>query len=88
MKQGTFKLKNRLGIHARPAAEIVKMSSKYNCKVVFEANGKKAEAKSVLMLIAIGAKKDTEVFLSIEGKDEQLLFEELAEYINKGFYED
>ncbi|MCT4597943.1 MAG: HPr family phosphocarrier protein [Vallitalea sp.] len=88
MKSGKFIIGNKLGIHARPAAEIVKMSAKYECKVTFEGNSKKADGKSVLMLITMGAVKGTEIDLTIDGKDEDKLYEELSEYISNNFYEE
>lgn len=87
MKVGTFIIGSTLGMHARPAAEIARMSAKYKCKVLLEANQKKADARSVLMLISIGAKKGTELKLNVEGEGEEALFQELSEYIGNNFHE-
>jgi phosphotransferase system HPr (HPr) family protein len=88
MKEGIFIMGNKLGIHARPAAEILKMTSKYKCKVIFEANNRKADARSVLMLIALGAKKDCEIKLTVTDDEEELLFAELSDYISNNFFEE
>ncbi|MCT4544796.1 MAG: HPr family phosphocarrier protein [Vallitalea sp.] len=88
MKSAIFIIGSELGIHARPAAEIVKISAKYNCKVILEANSKKADAKSVFMLLALGAKKGTELKLNVEGENEEKLFDELNDYIGNNFYEE
>lgn len=88
MKVGTFTIGNTLGIHARPAAEIAKMSAKYKCKVILEVNEKKVDARSVLMMMSMGAKKGSLLKLNVEGEDEETLFVELSQYIESNFYED
>jgi phosphocarrier protein len=87
MKEGKFIIGSSLGIHARPAANIAKMSAKYKCEVTIEVNNKKASAKNVLMLISLGAKKGSNLTLNVEGEGEEALFEELREYIENNFYE-
>ena len=48
-------LKNRTGLHARPASELVAFAKELPCKVYLEHNGKKAAADSILQLLALGA---------------------------------
>lgn len=88
MKTGTFIIGNKLGIHTRPAAEIAKLSAKYGCVVKLEANDKTVDARSVLMIISIGAKLGTTLNVSVEGDQEEELFDKLCDYIGNNFYED
>ena len=54
-------LKNRTGLHARPASELVAFAKELPCKVYLEHNGKKAAADSILQLLALGAKEGSEL---------------------------
>ena len=53
-------LKNRTGLHARPASELVAFAKELPCRVYLEHNGKKAAADSILQLLALGAKEGSE----------------------------
>ena len=58
MKIQEITLKNEEGLHARPATEIVKKVSKYNCDIKLEVNGKEFNAKSVLNIMSAGIKRE------------------------------
>lgn len=68
MKTGTYTVNNKMGLHARPAAEIAKIAGKHKSAVTLLSGSKKANGKSVLMLTTLGAKKGTEITLQVEGK--------------------
>lgn len=78
---------NEEGLHARPAALFVKAASKFTSDITLEANGKKANAKSVMRLMTVGAKKGMSVKISAEGSDEQEAVQSLIELIQSGFGE-
>ena len=63
-------LKNEEGLHARPATEIVKNASKYNCDIKFEVNGIKYNVKSVLDIMSAGIKNNTQIKIICDGVDE------------------
>lgn len=88
MKSATYTIKNKLGIHARPAADIAKLVGKYKSTVTLELDGKTANAKSMLMLTTLGAKKGTEVLVKVSGADEEEVFAQLDDMLSHGFYED
>ena len=76
-------LKNEEGIHARPATEIVKNSSKYNCDIKLEVNGKEFNAKSVLNIMSAGIKNNSQIKIVCDGIDEEkALAEVLATFKN------
>ena len=64
MKSATYTITNKMGIHARPAADIAKLVGKHKSDVTIATATKKANGKSVLMLTTLGAKNGTEVPLS------------------------
>ena len=60
-----------MGIHARPAGLLVKEAKKYQSAVTVSFNGKKADARKLMALMAMGIKKNDEVTVSVEGEDEE-----------------
>lgn len=88
MKSATYVVKNKMGIHARPAADIAKLVGKHKSEVTLETGTKKANGKSVLMLTTLGAKKGTEVTLTVSGEDEEEVFAQLDDMFKNGFYEE
>lgn len=70
MKTFSYKIKDALGIHARPAGVLVKEVKKFASKITLEGNGKKADAGKLLAVMSLGIKKDTEVVITAEGEDE------------------
>lgn len=88
MKSGTYTVNNKMGLHARPAAEIAKFVGKHKSNVTILAGSKKANGKSVLMLTTLGAKKGTEITLQVEGEDEEEVFEKLEDMFANSFYEE
>ena len=69
-------LKNRTGLHARPASELVAFA-----KVYLEHNGKKAAADSILQLLALGAKEGSELVLSADGEGDKHSVEKLEAFL-------
>jgi phosphotransferase system HPr (HPr) family protein len=56
-----------VALHARPAAELVRAAGKLPVAVTVAANGKQANARSVLQILALGATGGTELTLSASG---------------------
>ena len=86
MKSATYTITNKMGIHARPAADIAKLVGKHKSDVTIAT--KKANGKSVLMLTTLGAKNGTEVTLTVSGEDEEEVFTQLDDMFKNHFYED
>ncbi len=79
---------NQLGIHARPAAYIVKEMQKFESNVFLIYNGSKRNAKSVLQVLSLGAPKDAEIVAEAEGADAESAIEKLTEIFESGFGEE
>ena len=60
---------NVRGLHARPAAELVRVAQAFQADIVFSGNGKSASAKSVLSLLLLGAAGGTELTVTADGVD-------------------
>ena len=88
MKSATYTITNKMGIHARPAADIATLVGKHKSDVTIATATKKANGKSVLMLTTLGAKNGTEVTLTVSGEDEEEVFTQLDDMFKNHFYED
>ena len=71
MKQFSYTIQDELGIHARPAGLLTKEASKFKSTVSVECNGKKGDAKKIMSLMMLGAKKGHTVEVTVEGEDEE-----------------
>jgi phosphocarrier protein HPr len=62
---------NRLGLHARAAAKLVKVASGFKAHSTISTEHMSADAKSILGVLTLAAGKDTPVTLEVEGPDEE-----------------
>jgi phosphotransferase system HPr (HPr) family protein len=60
-------LPDGVALHARPAANMVREAAKHAPAITLHANGKKADAKSILQVLALGAKGGTAVEVEVSG---------------------
>lgn len=78
-----FVVTGELGIHARPATELVKQASIFKSKVKIKRNGQIIDMKSIMGLMSLGMYKGQEFTIIIEGTDEEEAMEKLKEYFLK-----
>lgn len=71
MVEKTIVIKNRAGIHARPAAMIVQTAGKFASRIFLEKDGDRINAKSIMGIITLGASYDTPIRIIAEGADEE-----------------
>ena len=80
--QRTVSFGSAVGLHARPAATIAKAAAESGHAVTLEAaSGRKANAASVLLLLAMGVNAGDELILTVSGDDAEATADELAELI-------
>jgi phosphocarrier protein HPr len=84
----TFILKNELGLHARAAAMMVTVASKYKAAIVFERDGREVEGKSILGILTLACPKGSSIIVRAEGEDALDAVNELEELVEKKFGED
>ena len=70
MKSFSYKVKDELGIHARPAGLLVKEVKNFQRKVTLEKDGKSVDASRLMAVMGMGVKKDQTVTVKVEGDDE------------------
>lgn len=90
MREEKFTIINAQGLHARPAGQIAKEARAFSSKVTLsvEATGKKADAKSLMGIMTLQAKKGTVITVTADGADEAAAIEKFGSMIKSGFGED
>lgn len=71
-------LPSTVALHARPAANFVKTAMRFRSRVTVGVNGRSADAKSILAVLALGATGGTQLQLSAEGEDAPAALDALA----------
>jgi phosphocarrier protein HPr len=80
---------NRLGLHARAAAKLVRAASAYRSSIgLARVDGSaRADAKSILSVLLLAAARGTELRVSAEGSDEEAALAAVCRLIEEGFGE-
>jgi phosphocarrier protein len=65
----SFKVTNRLGLHARVAAKLVHTASNFKSKVVLEANGQEVNGRSILGILTLSCPQGSYISVHVDGVD-------------------
>jgi len=84
----TFMIKNRLGLHARAAALLVKTANKFTSEVTIEKDGLEVNGKSIMGILMLAASKGTKITLKVEGRDSVQALQTLGRLIENKFNEE
>ncbi len=88
MKAKKAKVVNKLGLHARPAMQIVQTANRFQSRILIEKDGNRVEANSILDLLTLVAPPGTELTVIAEGPDEEEAVEAVVRLIESGFGEE
>ena len=83
-----FTIINRLGLHARPSAQFVKLCSRFRCEVLVEKDGEQVNGKSIMGLMMLAAGMGSKLKVTCEGSDSEKALSELEALISRKFDED
>lgn len=78
---------NKLGLHARAAAKLVKTASGYGAQVQLDKGGQVVNGKSIMGVMMLAASQGTELTLSADGEDEHAAMEAITALIADKFGE-
>ncbi len=81
MKEITYKIKDEVGIHARPAGLLVKKASDFSSEITIVKGEKSVDAKKIFGVMSLGAKCGDEIKLTISGADEEQAAQELSKFL-------
>lgn len=84
MQQRTVTLTNKLGLHARPAAAFVQKANQFQAAISVRAGQKEANAKSILSILALGARQGDTITIEADGPDEERALAELCAFLAAG----
>jgi phosphocarrier protein len=82
-----FTINNKLGLHARPSAQLTQVAGRYESEVFIAKNGRRVNAKSIMGVMMLAAGPGATVTVDAEGVDEQQAVDAIGELIASGFGE-
>jgi phosphocarrier protein HPr len=79
---------NKLGLHARAAAQLVQLASNFSSHIEIEKDNRRVNGKSIMGVMMLAAGKGSQITLHTDGEDEEESMNKLEELINNRFNED
>jgi phosphocarrier protein len=81
-------IQNRLGLHARAAAQFVQLANQYSSEIFVEKDGEEVNGKSIMGILMLAAPKGTSIVLRTQGDDAESALDALQTLIDDKFGED
>lgn len=85
MTKFNYVVTDEVGIHGRPAGVLVKKCSEYKSNITISCKGKNADAKRIMGVMSLGAKKGDTVEVTIDGADEAAAKADLEQFFKENF---
>lgn len=74
-------VRNKQGLHARPAALFVQIANKFDSRITVRRDKEEVNGKSIMGILMLGAEKDSEIVIQLEGEDAQAALLELERIV-------
>jgi len=87
-EKSEFKIVNRLGLHARAAAQLVQTANRFSSDVTIEKDGDEVNGKSIMGLLMLAAPQGSLISVTVSGADAKEAIKVIGTLINDGFGED
>ncbi len=87
MAERSVQITNRNGLHARPAAEIVKAASRFQSEITLVREELEVNGKSIMGVMMLAAECGSTVTVRATGPDEEMALESITDLIHRGFGE-
>ena len=81
------RIANRMGMHARPAAEFVKLAGRFRADIQLERDGLQVNGKSIMGVLMLAAEQGAELTIRGTGPDSEEALEALVGLVEAGFGE-
>ncbi len=88
MTERVVEVVNELGLHGRAAARLVHTANRFESSVLLRANGREAEARSILGVLLLGAGRGAMLTVRGRGEDEQAAVTAICDLVEDRFGED
>ncbi len=82
------RIRNRLGLHARPAAEFVKLAGRFEAEVWVEKESLEVNGKSIMGVMMLAAESGSVIRIRAVGSDATDAVDALASLVRSGFGEE
>ena len=83
MKEFTYTVQDKNGMHARPAGRLATFAKQFSAQIKVECNGKEADGKRLLALMSLGATLGSDLIFSITGEDEDAAASALEDFCKR-----
>jgi phosphocarrier protein len=84
----SVQIKNKMGIHARPAAMLVQMAGKYSSEISIIKDDIKVDGKSIMGVMMLAAEYGSTIIIQAEGEDAEEVVEKLVDIVESKFNEE
>ncbi len=78
-------IKNKLGLHARPAAMFVQIANRFDCDILVKRGSQEVNGKSIMGILMLAANKGSKILIRAEGLDSQAAIAELEKLLSGEF---
>lgn len=85
--QRSVQIVNRAGLHARPAAEFVKIAGRFEAEIQVERDGLEVNGKSIMGVLMLAAERGSSIVIRADGADAPDALDALADFVERGFEE-
>jgi phosphocarrier protein len=83
MKNFEYVITDEMGIHARPAGQLVKEAARYKSLITITSGEKSVEAKKLLGIMSMGIRNGHTITVTIEGEDEEIALEGMKKFFQE-----
>ena len=84
----TVVIRNKYGLHARPAAEFVKLAARFRSQIYAAREDTEVNGKSIMGVMMLAAECGSELRIRVQGEDAEEAMNELVALVERGFGED
>lgn len=85
--RASVRIVNTYGLHARPAAELVKLANRFQCEITIVKDSLEVNGKSIMGVMMLAAERGSTVTIAARGEDAEAAVRELAALVQRGFGE-
>jgi phosphocarrier protein len=83
-----FDIRNRLGLHARAAAQLVRLANQFSSEIRLVKDGVEVNGKSIMGVLMLAAPKDTRILVRASGPDAEEALAAIGALIGRKFGEE
>jgi phosphocarrier protein len=87
-REASVEVVNRAGVHARPAAELVKVAGTYQSEIHVEKDGLQVNGKSIMGVLMLAAAQGSTLRFTAAGPDSEEALQALTDLVRRGFEEE